>query len=350
MGHNTKTIAILTFHCAKSYGAVLQTYALYTYLRSQCYKVRIINLRPPAITGVHVFRPGSWVSAIVFGIFERKYFKVFSGIYRKVHELKKKPPIADYYIVGSDQVWNPEITKEYQLNYFFDFAPEGKKLISYAASFGKDSFEVDDEKKNKIRELLNKFHATSIRESSGAKICKKLFEVDVEVTVDPTFIISDYSEITGTVKEEKHIVCFKLKKDSGFYEVVRMIGDKLDMPVKILDSSRSVQGVKAIPKPSVTRWLKTLKSAAFVVTDSFHGVAFSIIFKKNFIVVPANILRFTRIKDMLSRLSLEERIFYSYDEIVDDERWQKNIDFTKVFFKLEKLRSRSVDFLNQALS
>jgi hypothetical protein len=348
--NKTKTIAILTFHCANSYGAVLQTYALCTYLRKKSYKVRIINLRPPAITGVSVFRPGSLVSAIFFNYFERKHFKFFPCIYRKVHELNKKPPIADCYIVGSDQVWNPEITKEYQLHYFFDFVPEGKRLISYAASFGKDTFEKDVKHKNKIRELLKKFHAISIRESSGVKICKNLIDIDVEETVDPTLIISDYSEITGSVKEEKHIVCFKLNKDNGFYEMVRIIGDKLNMPVKILDSSRSVQGVKAIPKPTVKRWLKTLKSAAFVVTDSFHGVAFSIIFKKNFIVVPANILRFTRIKNILSHLSLEDRIFYSYDEIIDDERWQKDIDFTKVFFKLEKLRTTSTKFLNQALS
>ena len=214
--NKTKTIAILTFHSAKSYGAVLQTFALNTYLRSQGYNVRIINLRPPAITSFYACRPKSWLEAFIFGIFERKYFNCFPGVYRKVDELKISPPIADYYIVGSDQVWNPEITKEYQLHYFFDFVPEGNRLISYAASFGKETIKIDNKNKIIIKELLNKFHAISMRESSGVKICKELYEVDAEETVDPTFLISDYSEITGSVQEKNQIVCFKLKKRHWF--------------------------------------------------------------------------------------------------------------------------------------
>lgn len=349
MASTSKKIAILTFHSAKSYGAVLQTYALCKFLRNKGFNVLIINLRPPAITGTLTWNPISWISAIRFGNFERKYFKYFPFKYRTAKALKENPPIADYYIVGSDQVWNSEITNEYQSNYFFDFVPDGKKLISYAASFGKSNVNIEDENKRSIQKLLNRFQAISVREASGVVIAKEIFEVVAKQVLDPTFLLSDYSCLTGNVVEKKHLVCVKFKKDQKFYETVRKMADSSDLLLEILDSSHPIKGMKVIPKPSVKLWLKTIKSASFVITDSFHGVAFCIIFQKNFIVIPANISRFTRIENLLKALALDDRIFYSYDEMINDKRWLENIDYQSVLLKLDKLRAASAAFLDQAL-
>lgn len=347
---NKKTIALLTFHSAKSYGAVLQTYALSTYLENSGYKVILIDLRPPAITNLSFLRPGSWITAISFGRFEQKYFKKHPKVHKKINSLKHDPPIADYYIVGSDQVWNPEITKEFLLHYFFDFLPSEKKTISYAASFGKEVFEVNDAMKDNIKSLLAKFKAVSVREASGVSICENILGVNAEQVVDPTLLLSDYSNLTGEVEEKKHIICFKFVKNNKFYSMLRELSERIGMSVKILDSCRKQHSLQVIPKPSVEKWLQFIKSAHIVITDSFHALIFSILFKRKFIVIPGNISRFTRIENILKQLSLEERIFYSNDEVINDERWDKEINYDDVFVKIEKLRHNSVVFLENSLS
>lgn len=346
---NSKTIAILTFHSAKSYGAVLQAFALCEILRSRGFKVRIINLRPPLITGALSLNPVRWLSLVHFNNFERSYFKYFPTVYRTSQELKENPPIADYYIVGSDQVWNTEITNEYQLSYFFDFVPEGKRLISYAASFGKSELIIEDKDRDTIQKLLHRFSAVSVREDSAVNIAQKIFDIEAQQVLDPTLLLSDYSILTGALVEKKQIVCFKFYRNQEFYETMRKVGLCLELPVYILNTSRPVKGMKIIPAPTVERWLTSIQGASLVVTDSFHGVAFCIIFQRNFIVIPANRARFTRIESLLRLLGLDSRIFYSYDEIINDKRWQEPVDYQTVTLKLEKYRALSINFLEQSL-
>jgi hypothetical protein len=344
-----KTIAILTFHSAKSYGAALQAFALCEFLRNRGFKVYIINLRPPSITRSLSLNPVRWLSVIRFNNFERTYFTYFPALYRTSQELKENPPMADYYIVGSDQVWNPEITQEYQLSYFFDFVPEGKKIISYAASFGKSELIIEDKDRVTIQKLLHRFSAVSVREDSAVHIAKKIFNVEAQQVLDPTLLLSDYSNLTGVLVEKKQIVCFKFHRNQEFYETMRKVGLCLALPVLILNTSRPVKGMKNIPVPSVERWLKSIQGASLVVTDSFHAVAFCIIFRRNFIVIPANRDRFTRIESLLRILGLDSRIYYSYDEIINDKRWQEPVDYQEVALKLEKYRTLSIHFLEQAL-
>lgn len=155
----------------------------------------------------------------------------------------------------------------------------------------------------------------SIREKSGIKIAKDNFNIEATQVLDPTLLLSDFSPLCAHVKNKKHVVAVKFNKDDKFYEILREIGDSLEIPITVLDSSHPKKGLKIIPKPSVKTWLQTINSATFVATDSFHGIAFCIIFQKDFIAIPANFSRFTRIENLLESLNLTDRIFYSYDEI-----------------------------------
>jgi hypothetical protein len=348
--NNRKTVAVLTFHCAKNYGAVLQTYALCRVLQNRNFNVRIINLRPTIITGSITLNPVRWLSLLRFKNFERNYFEYFPMGYTNSQELKENPPVADYYIVGSDQVWNPEITRDFRFNYFFDFVPEGKRLISYAASFGKSELNIDENDRESIKKLLNRFDAVSVREDSGIKIAKEKFNIDAQQVIDPTLLLSDYSMLTGPLTNLNQIVCFKFNRNDKFYETLRNIGKILELPVKVLLQVRLLKGFKADPAPSVMNWVQSIGNSSFVITDSFHAVAFSIIFQKNFIVIPANINRFTRVESLLKLLGLEDRIFYTYDEIINDKRWLKKIDYQPVVRKLESLRLSANCFLDQALA
>lgn len=344
-----KSIALLTFHSAKNYGAVLQTYALCKFLEKNNFNVNIINLRPKEISGTLTLNPMSWVTYVKFNGFEKQFFKFLPNNYNSKNDLHYNPPKADYYIVGSDQVWNDEITKDFKYNYFFDFITQEAKLISYAASFGRTDVTFDDQEKNTLKYLLTRFHAISVRENSAISILKNNFGIDSKLVLDPTLLLYDFSSLIRKVKNNNDLVAFKFNKDDYFYKMLNQIGKELNLPITILDSTHPKRGMSIIPKPSVQLWIETLNNSSFVVTDSFHGVAFCIIFKKDFIVTPCNISRFTRIENLLKLLKLEDRIYYNYDDVLNSNKWKKNIDYEAVNEQLFKYRDISSKFLLESL-
>lgn len=349
-------VSLLTFNSALSYGAVLQTYAMVKTLEALDCDVEIIDFRAPFLPPVPT---RLWLlkahynfkrlrKEILFGNFRNRYLSNKTKAIYSPSRLKKVKFNADYFIVGSDQVWNPDVTKKYALNYFFDFVNGNK--ISYAASFGKGEWDFPEILTDSIRILLNDFKAISVRESEAIPMMKEKFNIAAEAVLDPTLLNPDFSEILKSYTPKQQIAAFKLQYDSAFLELVSDVQNKIGVPALAIDTQIEYKNITSISFPSVKDWIKHIAESSFIVTDSFHGVAFSLIFKKNFIVLNAHPKRFIRIQDLLTKLGLLDRIVKTRADIIENSNWMKPIDYLEVDKELSKLRGVSMNFLKTALN
>ena len=267
----------------------------------------------------------------------RKYLKLSKTTYKNITDVYANPPDYDIYLLGSDQVWNKDITRDSKYLYFFDFIKSKKSKISYASSFGMKNWEFNEQESKHIIPLLNEFNSITVRESSAKMLLKENCNLESNVVVDPVLLLSDFSEIINSQKQiENSMVCFKFTKNNGFYSFLNKLKEDSKLDIRVLNKTTSVEGVKTIPLPSIRKWLKSIAQAEYVLTDSYHGLLFSLIFKKKFVVLPANIKNFDRLKDLLVSLNLEDRIFYEYEDVLDSDSWKSNVDYKTVDLILDK--------------
>ncbi len=344
-----KRINILTFHKALNYGAVMQAYALSQVCRNLGFEVKMVNLEWSDFLLLRIKK--AWH----FWRFRTKYLPPnTTGVIKHLKDFdSNKDLIADYWIVGSDQVWNLDITGEMYPAFFFHFVTQGEK-ISYAASLGVDIWKWDTQYTNEIKNYLTHFKAISVRESSGIDLCKCHLGISAENVLDPTLLLNDYSEIIGKskgIKEE--VVSYKFLKSSRYYSVIDEIRKELGLNrVKELSSikPRLSKNTYFPIQISVSSWLKSIRDAKFVVTDSFHGVCFCIIFEKEFIYIPGAQERANRIIDLLTLLGLDHRVFKSIEQVLESNTWKEPISYERVREKLQLARNHSLNFLKTNLN
>lgn len=348
-----KTVGLLTFHDEPNYGAFLQTFALSECLKKYGYNVIVIDLRIkddfPYSFIVKISSP-----IIKYFIFERpkiKYLNRSDKIYYSSEELSNNFPDCDIYMLGSDQVWNKSITKDLMYSYFFDFLPDNKPRLSYASSFGVGIWHFSSEETHVVKNLINKFKSVSVREYSAIGLLRDYCDVNAKLVVDPTFLINDYSKLAGVIKRNSGggVVCFKFAKGKQFYEFLGNFTNIHKIEVSVLSKTLPLKGIKNIPLPTIGNWIKSIAVSDMVITDSYHALCFSIIYKKQFIVLPANEKNFMRLSELLSSLGLVERIFYSYDEVLKDDRWKRIIDYQMVYEILSSKIDDSLSYLKAQL-
>lgn len=260
----------------------------------------------------------------------------------------------DFYIVGSDQVWRkdffPHIT-----TYFFDFLPADSPRASYAASFGVSEPRFPTSMMKECQRLLSKFTAVSVREDDGVRICEKLFNIPATHVLDPTMllnreeylklIVNDKINLEIPVRPFVLIYILDSNKEKDFY-VENFIKGKSILPFYIRPKNFKDVGSKGIDScvyPSISTWLSAFDKASFVITDSFHGSVFSIIFKKQFLVLDNPKRGSSRLKSLLSSFCLEERMVDPFDysnEYVD-------IDYSDVDALLLDRKNISIEFLRR---
>ena len=348
-----KKIGILTFHDEPNYGAFLQTYALAEAVKNLGYDVEIIDLRIKETFKfnfiVKLLSP--IIRYFLFETARKKYLNRSKRIYYTSDDLIKNPPNCDVYILGSDQVWNKDITADLKYSYFFDFISDTKPRFSYASSFGMNDWDFNNEETIVIKSLLQKFSAVAVRESTAIGLCEKNCEVEATLVVDPTLLLSDYSKLTGKIKQKVNsVVCFKFTKGDEFYEFLNTFKKQNKCNVSVLAKTMPVKGLNNIALPTIKKWIKSIAQSEIVITDSYHALIFSILYKKQFIVLPANIKNFNRLSELLNDLDLSDRIFYSYEEVLKNDRWKSKIDYDKVNQLLTKKVEASLSFLKKELS
>lgn len=350
-----KKVGIMTLHIGDNYGALLQCYAL-----RQCVKklgdfeVDIINYDPgrefPKYD-VYEIEKKYLQKLQKFNEFNEKQNGVKLPVYRDMNDESINE--YDYYITGSDQVWNTSFVFAKEA-YFLNFVKKGKK-ISYAASIGipVTSYKL---KKEWFTNNLPSFDAISVREASYVEFLKECSGKNVEAVVDPTFLLKkeDYDELCKDVPcvEGKYMVLYFLKHDGSFpllLEFSNMISRKfglniyysfVDVPQKVF-KNKSETFFYSDPK----EFVMLIKNAKCVVTNSFHGTVFSLLYHVPFFTYLVGSMA-SRVIDLLSEMELENRIVRGYKPLSED---MLEIDFSKADCVIEEKRRNSINFLKSAL-
>ncbi len=336
----SKSIRILTIHFGTNHGSALQTFALSKFLNDNGFETKVIDYIPKRYRLWNNYYNSRkrehplWILLLYFPIFAfkslpnrlrfEKFLKACIPLtkrYTNPNELKQNPPKADIYIVGSDQVWNDDYNGKNELSYYLDFVENGKK-IAYAASFGK-SFPLIEEEIEKIRPYLSKFDLVTVREKDGVDILNQA-DINAFHVIDPTFFLTDeewkmFSEDHKLdVPKEKYILVYVM---DGVYDnllknacVIKEITNYSIVVVcftKIKDSRVD----KCFCNCTPIEFVKLIRNSEFVLTNSFHGTAFSINLKKRFLTIGKERYN-SRMASLLQKLGLLQR-FIKFDQVVD---------------------------------
>ena len=348
-------ISLLTFSKESNFGANLQCYALCKTLQSIGHDVYIIDIQ------LHK-KAASWHDALLqlpmkwyFSQFRRKYLNLFTRKFKTVADLQGVEHKSDLYIVGSDQVWNPDITRHLDpLVYFFSFLPDGVRRISYAASFGTERWQslvLTEE----VKTLLHKFNAVSVREQTGVAICQDTFGIDARLVVDPTLLLTSYDGICGKYnpkRETNELVYFTFIRNHAEQRIIAEFAKANNMQAMALRSNRPISGFKRRIYLTVSEWLNSIRYAKLVVTNSFHCMVFCIIFHKKFIAIPAKTGRTTRQEGLLEQLGLSDHfcketsdLYRTMEHVIN-----KDLDYAVIDQKIKVMREESLDFLRECCS
>lgn len=351
-------IALLTIWHVENYGAELQAYATCRILTELGHDVTIIDFRenehPNESFKNKLARSISscTLSHFKFAKFWKKYFPNKTRHYRSYEELKATPPEADLYLVGSDQVWNYKITAEKAEAFFLTFGSDDMKRASYASSFGMDKWNASEQLSSIAKRMLNKFSAVSCRETSGIKILKEQFNIDATEVLDPTMLFDEYFGLNSqNVMENKSLAYYPLSTNNELETFSIDLARKLGLYPNNINKKVLITNTIAWNRPSVYKWVEGIARASLVVTPSFHGLVFSLLFRKQFIIINNNINqeRKVRMTDLLNKLGLENRYFDSIDSAKVAKPWEQTINYDNVYPKLLQMRSASINYLHKML-
>lgn len=348
--------ATLTFHYVENYGALAQAYALQKKLIDLGYENDIINYRsknltnPVSIKALKHKGITRYLLGIIYWVvrlFRRPKFNSFRNqmnITRKLSKSQLKDLQYDAFIVGSDQVWNHDITRMDNA-YFLDFVKDKEKRKSYAASFGFNEFPKELE--NEYRKYLRSFSTVNVRELSSVPIVKALTNNNPEHTVDPTFLLT---------KEEWELV---LKKHNfqNKYLFIYQITTSNEL-ISYAKKAKKILNLSSISVPfplggimfskidilaGPREWLGYILESEFVITDSFHGVALSIIFNKPFKVIITGAP--SRIVDLLQQLNLDQHIVSGPEQFLENLSY----DWETVNKKVDNIRNHAILQIKKSL-
>lgn len=362
----SKIIGIVTYHRAVNYGAVLQAYALQTALCDLGVDNEIIDYRNPKLEDIHKKRtisdcsgPKDLLRFVLFaGAFNKKLekFRLFteehlrlSGPFYSKEELEYISDLYDMFIVGSDQVWNFKIN-EFDPVYFLDFVHDRTKKKTYAASFGLN--EIPSEYIDEYSRLLSGFDSILIREAKGVEILKKQFSIESSVVLDPTMLIppSQWLDLIGESrhKGERYVLVYGFGKSIHMEALAIKIAKKTGLKIIWMGAKLSLSSMRKYGSAGPCAFLSLLSEADYVITNSFHGTALSILFNRQFFteLLPASTGVNSRLEDILNLFELQDRRFGSVDAAVIESK----INYEKVNIKLDEERRKSLDLLNGVIN
>lgn len=334
-------IGIITYHNAINYGAILQTYALNKYINSlgrecetidyTCEKInnsyKLINLKSlKSFVNSVLNLKNNIIRRKKFGDFSKNNIKLSNKKYNR-YNITEANGVYDKFITGSDQVWNLELNEDY--NYYLEFVSDNNSKYSYAASFGN----IDVLRKNslKVKNLLEKFNIITVREKTTINDIKKECNLNSEHVLDPTFLLSreEWEKVDNHKKyKEKYILLYVLHEESAYY-IAEKLSKLTGLKVYIITESRRqrIKG-KYIRTSGPRDFISLIKNSEYVVTDSFHGTALSIILQKNLKVVLKTKMKYfnERLISIINTLFLDECIVNlqtSNEELLNKVNYEK---------------------------
>ncbi len=365
-----KDVGILTYHTGFNYGASLQAYALQTTIRKMGYSCEIINFETERfVASREMFsrkpkRMKEWIKILTrlpyFSALNRRQmlFEAYtenclaiSPLYRTEQEVIEHATDYKCICCGSDQIWNLDRQMDAPAAnpiFFLNF-PKKQRRISYAASFGKFVKKAHTQE-DEFMTWLKQFDAVSVREDSGLKYLKEK-GVECELVLDPTVLLDkeDYEVICADrLVEKPYVLLFSWSCGKDVVRAAKQISREFNLPlISLTPPPRTMfSGIKRKLDVGPREFLSMIKYANFVVTDSFHGTAFSTTFEKPYVSIVSNGHADTRMESLLHQLGLD-------DHLVDVEHINlesvQQTDFSSVREKKQKLRESSLCFLTNAL-
>ncbi len=364
-------IKTITCHKVYNYGASLQEYALLRFLNDNGYEAETINYTPnylsnhfklwavsnPKYNKNFIIKSAYLLAKLPqrilslqrkksFDAFEEEYIPSTSSNYKTNEDLKKNLPDAEAYICGSDQIWNSFFKNGKDPAFYLDFVPDSKLKISYAASFAIDV--IKEGLKPFVKEKVSRINHVSVREPSGVKILKNLGLENVIQVVDPVFLIEKGFWISNFVIpiKEKYIFVYDCDSNKNIQRIVEETAKKNKF--KIYTVNQNIKyATKNFYKKGPENFLSLIHGANFVISNSFHAVAFSLIFNKLFFVVDRNENINTRMRDIMNyvglpELHLKENEYKKFDNIT--------IDYNSVNKIMQLKIKESQEFLINALN
>ncbi len=345
-------IFTMTCHRAYNYGAVLQAYALQTYLSNRGHDVKVLDYSPhylrksnnrlrQFLKNVLQF-PDRCKNKKTFDDFLNKYINLSKKTFHTYDELVNADEKADVYIAGSDQVWNMNMKNGNDDSYFLRFAPEGAKKMSYAASIAMEN--LSENQKKRFNEMLSDYYAVSVREKSGVKLLKDI-EIECSEVCDPVFLLNEHQWddfSSKNVYKEDYVLVYAFYNQREVYDFAQSLAKERKCKVYSIGTGfrEKFSGVdKYFWSPSPKEFVNLVRNSKAVITNSFHGLSFSLIFNKPAYVFRTKTAGNSRIVDILRKIDMYEDNPFRIACVED---------YSAVNEKLKEFRETSIAFLESA--
>ena len=347
-------VGIITQPLYANYGGILQNYALQQVLIKMGHEPVTLDYMPSLSFGRYILYAGKGILCALFPNKRHpiKPYKHFLERPEKINAFVRNnivltKTIPDYtkrelekygieaLIVGSDQVWRYSYNSHYIEDMYLEFAKDFRcPKVAYGASFGVEQWNYPESRSEEVRKLAKQFNAVSVREDSGVALCRDGLGIEAVTVLDPTLLLkmSDYDKFcfAPTPYEQAYLAAYVLDITEEKKDYINKVAEAKGLKVKMMTVSEA--GV------SIESWLSSIRNADYVITDSYHGSLFSIIFGKQFETLINTKRGADRFYSLFARLSIQSQSV------------EYPIDYTSVYRELDKLREQSLLFLTSSLS
>ena len=351
-------VGIITLPLENNYGGILQNYALQKVLRD-------MGHQPMTCRWIGYTNLGFLKSAFFSLLRGGRRFPITPWVYNRNREglenfIRQNIDFRFYrnpskflqwfkphaMIVGSDQVWRP-MYNAHLYSAYLDFVPDKSiKKISYAASFGVGEWEYSEEQTVQCKDLLSRFDSISVREDSGVVLCKEKLDADAKCVLDPTLLLD--SEVykglcLSEPIQEECILVYMVDYSASIKAAAEKLSKQTGLPIRIMEADKGVTA-----SDSVAKWLAAFRDTKYVITDSFHGCVFSIIFNKPFWAIGNKKRGMSRFDSLLGKFVLHDRLVVPSDIERLDVKYSVNWEIVNE--KREILKDEALSFINKALN
>lgn len=362
-----KKVTLLTIHLGANFGSNLQTIATVEILKKHGCETEVVNYIPDRCTWNRFFKnslktvisvvkmfallPVELANRYIYNSYLSKYVQVSKIVYAK-DDFMSVCPKADVYMTGSDQVWNSEHNEGLDWRYYFDGFPDNTVKIAFSSSIGREKLDVEEYAE--VKRMLGSYKAISVREASARRLIESMGYKAIHL-LDPTFMLTRENwrnYMSKRLVKEPYLIIYlpyNVHDKSLIYQSIRKIADRKQL--RVISFSWHILPDKLADKTvffsNPGDFLSLMYYADYVMTNSFHGTAFSINLNKQFSVyLPSSFG--TRIVSILDLCGLKGRLLEP-DEIISDGKMDETIDYMSVNVVLEEERSKAHTFLEQAL-
>ena len=368
-------IIAATFHRSHNHGSVLQAYALQRFVTrlfeeeyGDTCSYQIIDYHPNIQKQLYaVFQSGHSIKIGIKNLMALRYVKSlnirhkrFNSFveeylsmtqeYKSADDVMLNPPLGDCYIAGSDQIWNVR-AKDFSPIYYLNYVPEDALKISFSASFGPLPIDWSKYGKERYSALLDSFDKISVRETGSADNVEMLTGRIPTILADPTFLLdkTEWEELENkdVLEKDEFILLYSLEPTPRQLQLANLVSKKLHLPIVVLRYNNKNDFINPYKKrysAGPREFLAYIAKAKMVLTSSFHGTAFSILYQKPFYTLDVD--GDARISSVLEKTGLSDRMISSPDDI--NRVNMESPDFNVASKYIAKNRWRSVSFLKES--